>query len=59
MKGTGLPRFLREYRGEVPGCPGGVGAYAVQIRLLLLMPHSQHPTQQDFCCVGSGGVNLA
>jgi len=32
MKGTGvqmqhLPRFLREYRGEVPGCPGGVGAY--------------------------------
>jgi len=22
-----LPRFLREYRGEVPGCPGGVGAY--------------------------------
>ena len=25
MKGT--PRFLREYRGEVPGCPGGVGAY--------------------------------
>jgi len=25
-----LPRFLREYRGEVPGCPGGVGAgYAV------------------------------
>ena len=32
MKSTGgktqrLPRFLREYRGEVPGCPGGVGAY--------------------------------
>ena len=32
MKGTRgktqrLPRFLREYRGEVPGCPGGVGAY--------------------------------
>jgi len=32
MKGTAgktqrLPRFLREYRGEVPGCPGGVGAY--------------------------------
>jgi len=32
MKGTGaktqrLGRFLREYRGEVPGCPGGVGAY--------------------------------
>ena len=26
MKGTGS-RFLREYRGEVPGCPGGVGAY--------------------------------
>ena len=31
MKGTGgktqrLPRFLREYRGEVPRCPGGVGA---------------------------------
>jgi len=24
-----LPRFLREYRGEVPGCPGGVGAYVV------------------------------
>jgi len=23
-----LPRFLLEYRGEVPGCPGGVGAYA-------------------------------
>ena len=22
-----LPRFLREYRGEVPGCPGWVGAY--------------------------------
>jgi len=22
-----LPRSLREYRGEVPGCPGGVGAY--------------------------------
>jgi len=22
-----LPRFLREYRGVVPGCPGGVGAY--------------------------------
>jgi len=22
-----LPRFLREYPGEVPGCPGGVGAY--------------------------------
>ena len=22
-----MPRFLREYRGEVPGCPGGVGAY--------------------------------
>jgi len=34
MKGTGgktqrLPRFLREYRGEVPGCSGGVGAYAL------------------------------
>jgi len=25
-----LPRFLREYRGEVPGCPGGVGAYATR-----------------------------
>jgi len=23
-----LPRFLCEYRGEVPGCAGGVGAYA-------------------------------
>jgi len=22
-----LPRFLREYRGDVPDCPGGVGAY--------------------------------
>ena len=22
-----LPRFLREYRGDVPGCPGGVGAH--------------------------------
>ena len=22
-----LPRFLREYRGEVPGCRGGVGAH--------------------------------
>ena len=22
-----LPRFLREYRGDVPGCAGGVGAY--------------------------------
>jgi len=32
MKGTGakrfFSRFLREYRGEVPGCAGGVGAYA-------------------------------
>ena len=29
MKCTGanVPRFLCEYRGEVPGCPGGVGAY--------------------------------
>ena len=24
-----LPRFLGEYRGEVPGCPGGVGAYEI------------------------------
>ena len=24
-----LPRFVREYRGEVPGCPGGVGAYGL------------------------------
>ena len=31
-----LPRFLREYRGEVPGCPGGVGAYAsVTLSLVL------------------------
>jgi len=22
-----LPRFLYEYRGKCPGCPGGVGAY--------------------------------
>jgi len=23
---------LREYRGEVPGCPGGVGAYAITLK---------------------------
>ena len=26
-----FPRFLCEYRGEVPGCPGGVGAYATVV----------------------------
>jgi len=25
-----FPRFLREYQGEVPGCPGGVGAYVCE-----------------------------
>jgi len=28
MKGTGEKR---EYRGEVPGCPGGVGGYALEV----------------------------
>jgi len=27
-----LPRFMREYQGEVPGCPSGVGAYVPYIQ---------------------------
>jgi len=48
-----LPRFLREYRGEVRGCPGGVGAYgsshichlvaSVSNVKLTCLPGTHHP----------------
>ena len=34
-----LPRFLREYRGKVPGCPGGVGAYGSECFYFVILCH--------------------
>jgi len=51
MKGTWakqrLPRFLREYRGEVPCCPGGVGAYGWSV--IHVMPG-------DYCEIGGSDL---